>query len=51
MKEKFADNNFHNILRLFDVLLKFLFTTSGNDVLFLLINMVYKSCLTSSQTT
>ena len=27
-KESFADNGFHNILRLFDVLPNFLFTTS-----------------------
>ena len=28
MKENFADNQFHNILRLFDVLAIFSFTTS-----------------------
>ena len=42
-------NHFHNISRLFDVLLNLSFTTS--DAQLLLANMVYTSCLFSDQTT
>ena len=44
-------NQFHNILRLFDVLPKFSFRHKWNDGRLLLINMVYRSCLKSSRTT
>ena len=46
-------NQFHSILRHFDVLPNFPFTTSETmgDWQLLLVNMVYASCLTSCQTT
>ena len=50
-KENFADDHFDNILRLFDVLPNFPFTTSQTMRELLLINMAYASCLTSCRTT
>ena len=50
-KENFADGHFHDILRLFDVLPNFPFTTSQTMRELLLINMVYASCLTSCRAT
>ena len=50
-KKNFADDHFDNILRLFDVLPNFPFTTSQTMRELLLINMVYESCLTSCRTT
>ena len=46
-KEKFTYNYFHNILKLFDVLVNFLFTTSETIIWFGMVNMVYTSCLTN----
>ena len=40
-------NQFHNILRLFDVLPNFSFTTSETIAGLLLINMVFTSCRTT----
>ena len=50
-------NHFHNILRLFDILPSFPFTTSetkhhkSNEAQLLVINMVYRNCLTSCRMT
>ena len=45
--KKLAYNQFHNILRLFDVFTKFSFPGKWNDVRLLLINIVYTSYLTT----
>ena len=46
-KEKFTYNHFHNTLKLFDVLVNFLFPTSETITWFGMVNMVYTSCLTN----
>ena len=55
-KDNFADNHFHNIKRLFDILPNFIFTTSEMKRILIITNTnkhvtVRTSCLTTCRTT